>query len=158
MKNIILAIVFILFGASIYAQSEFKDKGNVNLHFGTLIVYNTYSIGYEGRDLIKNIKKHQLRPVIRFGKWDSSFANKNTGIQSALGLSYLLGKEKYFFEHSSELVFHFDKGLKEQTGVYIGSLNRLYFGYRYQPLNKKFIVKIGIGWKELFQFGFGYRF
>lgn len=156
-STLIITFISILFSGIINAQSEVKDKGNINLHFGTLVVYNTYSIGYESFDLIKNIERHQLRPVIRVGGWNSSFASENTGTQSSLGISYLFGNRNHFFEHCSEIVSHFDKGLKGQPIVYIGSLYRPYLGYRYQPLNKRIIAKIGFGWKELIQVGFGYR-
>ena len=156
-SSLITTFIFILFSGILNAQSEVKDKGNINIHFGTLVVYNTYSIAYESFDLIKNIERHQLRPIIRVGRWSSSFASKNIGTQSSLGLSYLYGKGNHFFEHSSEIVNHFDKGLKGQPIVYIGSLYRPYLGYRYQPLDKRIIVKIGFGWKELVQVGFGYR-
>lgn len=153
-----ITLILVLFSKNIYAQSESSDKGNLNIHFGTLVVYNTYSIGYESFDLIKKIEKHQFRPVIRIGGWNSSFINKNSGILSSFGVSYLFGKRNHYFEHSSEVISHFDKGLKGQPIVYIASLYRLYFGYRYQPNNKKIIVKIGIGWKEFIQVGLGYRF
>ena len=160
MKTSILTILFIsiLFSENLSAQSENTDKGNINLHFGTLVVYNTYSIGYESFDLIKNHEKHQLRSVVRIGGWNSSFSNKNTGMISSFGMSYLFGKGNHFIEHSSEIVFHFDKGLKDQSIVHIGSLYRPYLGYRYQPSNKKIIARIGIGWKEVIQIGIGYRF
>lgn len=155
---IILLFLSIVFSKNSSAQSIVTDKGNIHFHFGTIMVYSTFSIGYESFNLIKNSKRHQLRPLLRAGVWNSSFTSKNTGMQSSLGFSYLLGKKNHFFEHSSELVTHFDKGLKGQTIVYIGSLYRPYFGYRYQPIDKRIIAKIGVGWKEVIQIGIGFRF
>ncbi|MFT5820511.1 MAG: hypothetical protein ACI8ZM_001754 [Crocinitomix sp.] len=159
MKLTTLTTLFIfIFSSGSIAQSNDNDKGNVNIHFGTLMVYSTYSIGYESFGLLKNIGKHQVRPVIRIGGWQSSYAEQNKGVQSSLGITYLFGGKSHFIEHSSEIVTHFDKGLKGQSIVFIGAMYRPYLGYRYQPLDKKIIAKIGVGWKELIQIGFGLRF
>jgi hypothetical protein len=160
MKNSILTLLFflIVFSSVISAQSASKDKGNLHFHFGIIMVYNTFSIGYESSNLIKNSERHQLRALLRAGVWNSSFANKNTGVHSSLGISYLFGKKNHYLEHSSELVTHFDRGLKGQTIVYIGALYRPYLGYRYQPSDKRIIAKIGVGWREVIQIGIGYRF
>ena len=157
MKASTLLILLFLLPGVLNAQEEVKDKGNINVHFGTIIVYNTYSIGYESFNLLNNSDQHQLRPVIRMGGWGSSFTSKNKGAQSSLGVTYLFGKGDHLLEHCSEIVFHYDRGLKGQSIVYIGSMYRPYLGYRYQPRNKKIIAKIGLGWKEVIQFGFGYR-
>ena len=153
----LIIIICLLLSGILKAQVKGKDRGNINFHFGTVVVYNTYSIGFESCDLIKNKERHQIRPLVRFGGWNSSFASKNIGTQSSIGLSYLFGNGNHFFEQSSEIVSHFDRGLKGQTIVFVGTQYRLYLGYRYQPLDKRIIVKIGFGWKELIQFGFGYR-
>ena len=134
-----------------------QDRGNINLHFGTIIVYQTYSLGYETPNLLKNSEKHQLSPLIRIGGWKSSISEKNTGFQSALGFSYLFGANNHHLEFSNEIVTHFDKGLKGQSTVYIASLYRPFLGYRYQSKNNKFIGRIGFGWKELLQIGIGFK-
>ncbi len=156
-RIVFIITLFVIFSIRVFSQTGSKDKGNVNFHFGTIIVYTTYSIGYESFDLIKKIEKHQLRPTVRGGVWKSTFMNKNIGTQSSLGLTYLFGKGKHFFEHSSEIISHYDKGLKGQRIVYIGSLYRPYLGYRFQPPNKKVIIKVGVGWREVIQIGFGYN-
>lgn len=141
----------------VIGQQEQKDKGSLNIHLGTNIIYNTYSIGYESSDLVQKVEKHQIRPNIKVGGWQSSLTQKNTGIIASMGFSYLYGEGNHLFEHSSELITHFDKGLKGQSLIYIGTLYRPYFGYRYQPLNQKIILKFGFGWKEIIQIGLGFR-
>jgi hypothetical protein len=154
--------IFILLLVSIphfiLGQNSNPDRGNINFHFGSIIAYKTYSIGYESFDLLKNTNHHQLRAIIRFGGWKSTFMNTNTGSQQSIGLSYLYGKTNHFLEFSSELVNHFDRGLKGQSIVYIGSMYRPFLGYRYQPVDKKIVARLGVGWKEVFQIGLGYRF
>nr|WP_299207055.1 hypothetical protein [uncultured Brumimicrobium sp.] len=153
----ILLFLSIAFSKNSYSQSTSPDQGNLHFHFGSIMVYNTFSVGYESFNLLKNSKRHQFRPLLRAGMWNSSFSNKNTGVHSSIGIAYLFGKKNHFIEHSSEFVTHFDKGLKGQTIVYIGALYRPYLGYRYQPSGKRIIAKIGLGWREVIQVGIGLR-
>ena len=145
----------ILISTMNYAQT--LDKGNFNIHYGTLLVYQTYSIGYEGFDLLRNGARHSVRPVLRIGSWSAALVGKNLGMQTAIGASYLLGKGSHKFEHSSELVLHFDKSLRSQSLSYIASLYRPFIGYRYEPAHIRFIARVGMGWKEVLQIGIGYR-
>lgn len=154
LKLFSLNFVFVLL--SLVAVAQVQDRGNINMHIGTLAIYNTLSIGYEFRGFIKNVEKHQLKPVIRGGIWSASLINKNKGLQNSIGLTYLFGKN-HFLEFTSEYVIHYDKGLKGQNVVYIGSLYRPFLGYRYQKEGKNLMAKIGVGWKELVQIGIGYR-
>ncbi|MBA2613063.1 MAG: hypothetical protein H0U95_13925 [Bacteroidetes bacterium] len=138
------------------AQSEQRpDKGNVNFSTGTVLLYSTVSIGYESPDLLKKSVKHSLRPLVKFGVWNARVATNNVGSQCSIGLSYVIGSTSHHFEHSSEFVSHFDKGLKGQPIVYIASLYRPFVGYRYDSQNNTFIFKIGVGWKEVLQMGIG---
>lgn len=142
----------------IFAQSNPKpDRGNINLHTGTLLLYSTVSIGYESLDLAKKSARHSLRPLLRIGVWNARIASNNVGVQCAVGFSYVLGSKSHHFEHSSEFVSHFDKGLQGQQIVYIASLYRPFVGYRYDSQSKPFIFRIGIGWKEALQIGIGYK-
>ncbi len=158
-KYHIISAFFVLITCFTYSQ---KNRGNINVLYGTIIAYKTYSIGYESLDLfntsIIHSDKHHLSALVRFGGWNSTVSIENSGIQSAFGLSYLYGEGNHYFEHSSELVFHFDHSLKGEGYNYIASLYRPFIGYRYQPLEKKYLFRIGIGWKEALQIGFGYRF
>jgi len=160
-RNLTITIVICLFCVfntwNSFAQDAKKDLGYIDFHVGTLIVYNTYTIGYKGPSLIKSGTKHQLRPIISFGGWKSTFFENNRGSLASLGLTYWYGKEKHFFEFSSELVFHFDKGLKGQSLVSTGVLYRPFIGYRYAPSSKRLTAKVGVGWYELFQFGLGFK-
>jgi hypothetical protein len=156
MKNkIFILVLFLIFGSFSFSQT---NRGNINVHYGTVLIYKTYSIGYESFDFFTKSQKHHLSGLVRFGGWSASTSIKNSGLQTAFGISYLYGKGNHYFEHSSEMVFHFDKSLKDSGLNYIASLYRPFLGYRYQPLEKKFIFRIGVGWKEVFQMGFGYRF
>ena len=159
MKNkIILSLFLSLLLGSAISQEKIKDKGNINIHFGTVLLYNTYSIGYELFDLMPNSERHSIKPVVRIGGWSASVSDKNSGVLSTVGFSYLFGKGNHLLEHSSEFVAHFDKGLKGQILTFIGGLYRPFLGYRFQPLDKKIIIRFGVGWKEVFQFDLGYRF
>ena len=157
MRNFIFYTLFVslnlLCGKSVFSQ----ERGNLNLHYGTLAVYNTYAIGYELFDLLKNSERHHISPLIRIGGWNSSISEKNRGFQSSFGFSYLLGKKNHHLELTNEIVAHFDKGLKGQDIVYIGSLYRPFLGYRYQSVSNKFIGRFGFGWKELLQIGIGFK-
>lgn len=144
---------FLSCSGSVFAQ----DKGNVNVHFGTIIVYQTYSLGYETVDLLRDSKKHQLRPLVRFGGWGANFTERNNGFQTSIGLSYLFGSSSHHLEFANEIVNHFDKSLKGDGFVYISSLYRPFLGYRYQSTNNRIIARVGLGWKEIFQLGFGVR-
>jgi len=155
MKSVLIALL--LFGAQ-FSTAQSSDRGNVHVHFGTVFVYSTYSVGYESFDLLKNTNKHQLRPFLRVGGWSASIINVNKGSIGTAGMSYLFGGENHFLELSSAFVAHFDRGLKDQAITFIGGLYRPYLGYRYQPSGKKMIFKIGAGWREVVQVGFGYRF
>lgn len=135
-----------------------QDHGNVNIHFGSIAVYSTYSLGYESPDLLKFTDKHQVRPVIRFGGWSSSYAEQNRGFQNSLGISYLFGASNHHLEVTNELVNHFDRGLKGQSVVFISSTYRGFIGYRYQSTNNGFLFRIGSGWREVVQLGVGYSF
>lgn len=159
MKNkIIFFLLLSLFSVSSPCQEKMKDKGNINLHVGSMLLYNTYSVGYESFNLIPNLEKHSIKSVVRFGGWNANVLNKNVGALSSFGLVYLFGKGSHKLEHSSEFVTHFDKGLKGQKITYVGGLYRLFLGYRFQPVDKKIILRFGLGWREVFQFGLGYRF
>jgi hypothetical protein len=129
-SKIIFVISVLLFCKSkLVAQRDtILDKGNINVHFGTIVVYNTFSIGYEFPDLLKKSLKHTIRPLIRLGVWNSNLVHFNRGTQGTIGFTYVFGRTKHHFEHSSEFVMHFDKGLKGQTIVYIGSLYRPFIG------------------------------
>ena len=146
-------LISISFTTCVFGQ----DKGNINIHYGTIIVYQTYSLGYETFDLLKNSEKHQLRPLIRFGGWKANLTEPNNGLQASIGLSYLLGSSNHHLEFTNEMVTHFDKSLKGQGLVYISSLYRPFLGYRYQSENSKFIGRVGFGWKEILQLGLGFR-
>lgn len=140
------------------AQSESKpDKGNVNFHTGTMLLYSTVSIGYEALDLAKKSERHSIRPLFRIGIWNARVATNNVGAQCAIGFSYVLGSKSHHLEHSSEFVSHFDKGLKGQPFTYIASTYRPFVGYRYDSQKKPLILRIGIGWKEVLQIGVGYK-
>jgi len=158
-KNHIIFAFFVLFEFCSFSQ---KNRGNINVLYGTIIAYKTYSIGYESLDLfntsIIHSDKHHLSALVRFGGWNSTVSIENSGIQTAFGVSYLYGKNNHYFEHSSEVVIHFDQSLKGNGLNFIGTLYRPFIGYRFQPLEKKFLFRIGIGWKEALQIGFGYRF
>lgn len=157
MRKIKLCTLFILLNLFYSKSILSQERGNLNLHFGSVAVYNTYSIGYELFDLLKKSETHQISPLIRFGGWNSSISEKNRGFQSSLGVSYLLGKKNHHLEFTNELVAHFDEGLKGQNIVYISSLYRPFLGYRYQSEKNKFIGRIGVGWKELLQLGVGVK-
>jgi len=164
MMNTITKIFFVIFAlffckSNLVAQlNTSSDKGNINMHFGTIAVYNTFSIGYELPDILKKSQKHTIRALIRLGIWNANLVHYNNGTQGAVGFSYIFGSKKHHFEHSSEFVMHFDKGLKGQPIVYIGSLYRPFIGYRFEAENSPLIFRIGIGWKEALQIGFGYKF
>jgi len=152
-----LLLIFFLVGTHQFSSAQSNDKGNIHLHFGAVVVYSTYSVGYESFDLLKNSTKHQIRPFVRIGGWNASIFNKNNGSLGTIGASYLFGRKNHFLEHSSAFVAHFDRGLKGKPITFIGGLYRPYLGYRYQPSEKKVIFKIGTGWREVVQVGFGYR-
>lgn len=140
------------------AQSDPKpDRGNVNFHTGTILIYSTVSLGYEAFDLLKKSQRHSLRPLLRAGIWNANVFNRNTGVQCAAGFSYILGSGRHHFEHSSEFVSHFDRGLKGQAITYIAGTYRPFAGYRFDSKDQSFIFRIGIGWKEVVQLGLGYR-
>lgn len=137
------------------ANSQESAKGNVNAHFGTLGVYSAYSLGYETPTLLK-FDKHKFRINARFGGWSSSFTEKNNGSLASIGGTYLFGN-KHHLEFSSDAVFHFDRGLKGQTITYIAAWYRPFLGYRYESETSRFMGRIGVGWKEVFQVGIGYK-
>lgn len=156
--RLFIFLIFVLFSSStISAQNDAIDRGNINLHFGSIVVYNTFSIGYESPDILKKYNHHQIRLLSKIGRWNTTLLNKNAGLNGTLGFSYLIGKKNHYFEHNSEVVFHFDEGLKDQGLVHVASTYRIFLGYRYMPKNKRLFFKIGAGWYELFQIGFGYR-
>ncbi len=162
MKSTIKLLVFTILASinpiNSIAQSEPKtDKGNINLHTSTVLLYSTMSIGYESIDLAKRSARHSIRPLIRIGVWNARLSVNNVGVQSAIGFSYVLGSKNHHFEHSSEFVSHFDKGLKGQSMLFIAGTYRPFIGYRYDSQNKRFIFRIGVGWKEALQVGLGYK-
>lgn len=152
----ILFLITLLFGQIGFTQQLKKDKGNINLHLGAILYYTTYSIGYESLDFLHH-EKHSLRANLAAGTWTTSFLGKNIGFQTNIGLNYSLGKKHHLLDIGSALVFHFDKSLKNEGLSYIATTYRPFIGYRYQPLEKRIILKIGFGWKELLQLGFGIR-
>ena len=132
------------------------EKGNVNIHVGTMLFYNTFSFGYESVDLTKKLKKLQTRGSIKTGFWTASIINANSGFQSAVGTSFAYGNI-HKIEFSNDLVFHFDKSLKHNGLTYITATYRPFLGYRFQNPEKKLIFRLGIGWREIVQCGIGFK-
>ncbi len=154
-KSLLLFLTFFLIQSS-FTQESRRDKGNVNIHLGTILIYSTYSLGYEGFDLLKN-EKHSIRPAIGIGGWNANVFERNTGVQSNIGFTYSLGKKSHLLDVGSAVVFHFDKSLKGNGLTFIAATYRPYLGYRFQPVDKKLILKIGFGWREVLQVGVGWR-
>lgn len=156
MKALRLIIAFLLINdlcKNGYTQSP--DRGSITLHAGSLFYYNTYSLGYESPALWSK-NQHQVRINGRVGGWSAFIIQKNKGILTSIGGTYLLGT-KHCLEISSEVVFHFDKSLKGQSVSYIGALYRPFLGYRWQNPDRKIATRIGVGWYEIIQFGIGFR-
>ena len=157
-KASFLLLLWMSFASLALAQDNHKDYGNIHLYAGTILITSSYSVGYEFPDLISSKSKHAIRPVIRFGGWYASLFTTNSGIQSSIGFSYLYGSKSHLFEHSSEMVAYFDRMSSNQSLTYMNILYRTFFGYRYQPIKNKLYFKVGIGFIEVLQVGFGYRF
>lgn len=155
MKTIKILLSFVAINMCTTIFSQISEKGNVNLHIGTIIYYNTFSLGYESKSLLKS-NRHQLRTNVRLGMWTSSIFDKNKGSLTSLGGTYLFGN-KHYIEFSSEVVFHFDRGLKGQTLSYIGTTYRPFLGYRWENPERKILTRIGFGWYEVVQIGIGYK-
>lgn len=153
MSKVIPTIISLCFSTSLFSQ--ITERGNVNLHFGSLAIYSSYSIGYESPALLSK-DKHHITMNARWGAWSASILNRNNGSLTSVGGTYLFGN-KHCFEFSSDLVFHFDKGLKGQPITYIGTIYRPFLGYRWQNPENRFLVRFGFGWYEIFQVGIGYR-
>ncbi len=133
-----------------------NDKGNVNIHVGTMLFYNTYSLGYESFDFTKNLQKLQIRGNVKTGIWSASVVNSNRGFQSAIGVSLAYGNF-HKLEFSNDLVLHFDKSLNQKGVSYIATTYRPFIGYRFQNPEKKLIFRLGIGWREVIQCGIGFN-
>lgn len=153
MSKITPTIISLFFCTTLFSQM--KERGNVNLHFGSLAVYSTYSVGYESPYLLSK-DKHHLTMNMRLGGWSASVLNKNNGSLTSVGGTYLFGN-KHCLEFSSDLVFHFDKGLKGQPLTYIGTTYRPFLGYRWQNPENRFLARFGVGWYEIIQFGIGFK-
>ncbi len=149
--------LLLLSGQLCTAQDKPVDFGNVNIHIGTIAVYSTYSIGYESFDLLPATPKHALRLNGGLGFWSASLFNKNTGFQTNISAIYGFGQKKHLLDLGFGAVFHSDKSLKGEGLSYIGTLYRPYIGYRFQPHDKRIILKIGSGWREVIQLGLGWR-
>ncbi|MEO9531365.1 MAG: hypothetical protein ABJG68_13765 [Crocinitomicaceae bacterium] len=138
------------------AMTQEKEKGNVNIHVGTMLFYNTISLGYESFDFTKNLQKLQVRGNVKTGLWSASILDANLGFQSAAGISFLYGNN-HKIEFSNDIVFHFDKSIKHNGMTYIATTYRPFIGYRFQNPEKKLILKLGVGWREVFQCGIGFK-
>lgn len=151
MKYLAVFLLIFMFNLKVFAQHKFY------VHVGTIAVYSTFSFGYESTSLIK-LKKHQLSLNVGIGGWHSSLIENNFGTQSNIGIVYLYGLNKHKLEIAYSEMFHFDQSLKSKNVVFIGRLSRPYLGYRYDTIDSRIYFKVGIGWKELLQFGVGFNF
>jgi len=152
-------LFFLIFAIhSPFCYSQTSNKGLIYIQAGTLFVYSTSSLGYECPDFFKSIDVHSLSAFAGIGVWRSTFTSKTQGMQFNLGGSYLLGNKSHKLEIAYSYMFHFHNSLKSKKTNYVTGLSRPYIGYRFAPNNRKIIVKIGTGWKEIVQLGFGYRF
>lgn len=152
--KVILLVSILFLIQNITAQE--RDNGNVNLHIGSMFFYNTVSVGFESLDFTKKLEKIQLRGSVKAGLWSASIVNANSGFQSAAGISCLYGNT-HKIEFSNDVVFHFDRSLKGDGLTYIAATYRPFIGYRFQNPEKRLILKLGVGWREVIQCGIGFK-
>ncbi|MFK8038792.1 MAG: hypothetical protein AB8B74_10915 [Crocinitomicaceae bacterium] len=150
----ILYMIIIGSPLSLFCQ---KDKGAIFGQFNTVLIYSNYTINYETKSLFSTSEKHNLMLTAGIGGWSTSAFNKNSGVVVNYGINYLFGSNSHLLEVDLNYQNHFDKGLKGQLIVFIGSTFRPFLGYRYQPKEGKVFFKIGTGWREVLQMGLGFR-
>jgi len=155
MKQLILGFVLLFGSFNSFCQD---NEGAIYGQFNTILIYSNYTLNYESKDIINQFEKHSLRFSGGLGGWTTSAFNKNSGTLLNYGINYNYGSKSHLLEFGLTYQNHFDKGLKDQPIVFIGSTFRPFFGYRYQPLERKLFFKIGTGWREVVQIGLGYRF
>ena len=151
----LILLVSILFLIQNVTAQE-RDNGIVNLHFGSMFFYNTVSLGYESFDFTKKLEKIQFRGSVKTGLWSASIVDANSGFQSAAGISFLYGNT-HKIEFSNDIVLHFDRSLKGNGLTYIATTYRPFLGYRFQNPEKRLMLKLGVGWREVIQCGLGFK-
>lgn len=155
MRTIVL-LTLMLSTYIIHAQSEGMKKNTVGVRYGTSVVYSTGMVQFEtDAFLLKN--KHKIKGHLGMGVWSASLSQKNRGMLSVFGITYLYGNDKHAFEHTASLMSHFDKGLNGQTIVHIATFYRGYIGYRFRFGTSKLYGTIGVGWREFVQCGLFYK-
>jgi hypothetical protein len=125
---------------------------------GTIIVFNTVFINFEGRLVSAESNRFHLYGRLGFGKMHlvRLFVDNNESTGGIAALTMLIGKEKHYFEGN--------------LGVFIGTRSKwvrddqdkyrhpvLEVGYRYQKPGKGIIVRVKIGTLGL-GLGLGYAF
>lgn len=148
----------ILFSLTFFCFFSFGQKrGNIFVQAGTFAVYSTFSVGYESPSLSLKNNKHHLMGYVSSGVWNASLFNKNNGLQSKIGLTYLYGAKNNHFEISAGIASHFDKSLDQQQYLHIATLPNLFLGYRYRNSTKRLSFKAGVGLIEIVQLGIGFN-
>lgn len=157
--NLIILLSVLLGTTSIHAEEEpTSGNGAIYAHVGTIHVYRTINLGYESPTLYQFGGRHQFRLLGDIGFWHARLFNVNWGVKSSIGMVYLFGAKASKLEINGGASFHFDEGLKGQLLGYMGTLPKIFLGYRYEKPEGRFFFKAGIGWHEAVQLGCGLRF
>lgn len=156
MKTLFLLLSLLVFNL-VLGQPYLNNYGSLFVKGGTAGFYSSLSIGYESPNVLVKSQKHSFLLYGGLGFWNANLVNKNNGLLTQIGGSYLYGENNHHLEASGGITVHFDKSLKKNTYRYIATYPNLFIGYRYQHLQKKWWLKVGGGLLEFFQVGIGTR-
>lgn len=158
------ALFFLLFASSLSAQAQLdkfspRDAGAVSVHGGSILFINTASLTLSTPDLLR-VNNHHLRINVGAGLFHAVFFGVEKGLQLNGVLEYYAGKNGNHFELDLGVI-----GVQQHDAnddalplIEVKTSPRVFIGYRYESTETPIFFKAGLGFVEVLQLGFGYRF
>ncbi|MBI1267801.1 MAG: hypothetical protein GC193_10275 [Cryomorphaceae bacterium] len=162
MKHLFTLLLFFIFVQAFAQPGKFsqRDIGAISLHGGSILILNTATIALSSPDFFTDDNNH-LRLCGGIGLYYSSFFGVEKGYHMTGLLEYYTGKFGNHFEVDMGILVleptDYDDAYFYPTTRTSLVHPRIFLGYRYETDETPIFLKLGLGFPEAVQFGFGYR-
>lgn len=161
MKHVVVFILMTISAALCGQTEKFspRDFGTLSVHGGSILFINTASLVLESPDLL-DVDNHHLRLNIGGGVFYAAFFSIEKGLQFNGAVEYYTGKNGNHFEVDLGIIAVEQNNTDEVDffGMDVQASPRVFIGYRYESTETPVFFKVGLGFVEVLQLGFGYRF
>ena len=161
MKQVVV-VIFMTISAALCGQTDKfspRDFGTLSVHGGSILFVNTASLTLSTPDLL-SIDNHHLRVNVGGGVYYAALIGVEKGLQVNGVLEYYTGKNGNHLEIDLGVIGVLQRDFTDVALplIDVKTSPRVFVGYRYESTETPIFFKEGLGFVEVLQLGFGYRF